>query len=184
MVEVNCETDFVARERGLSRIRARRGASRARAARAEPSEALGAARLPAVTSIEERRRALVAKIGENISVRRFVVLSSPGTLGAYVHGTRIGALVALEGGDEALAARPGDARRREQPALRRRGRRCRRRCVAKEREILTEQAKGERQAAGDRRQDGRRPAAQVPGGNHAARPALRQGSGHHRSRSC
>ena len=45
----------------------------------------------------------MAKIGENISVRRCVVLESSGLLGAYVHGTRIGVLVALDGGSAELA---------------------------------------------------------------------------------
>ena len=41
-------------------------------------------------SLDERRRALIAKIGENISVRRFVRITSPGPLGTYIHGSRIG----------------------------------------------------------------------------------------------
>ena len=53
--------------------------------------------------MDERRRALVAKIGENISVRRLATLESEGHLGAYRHGTRIGALVSVVGGDAALA---------------------------------------------------------------------------------
>jgi len=54
-------------------------------------------------SLEERRRALIAKLGENIAVRRFVRMTSPGPLGTYTHGSRIGSLVALQGGDDALA---------------------------------------------------------------------------------
>jgi elongation factor Ts len=54
-------------------------------------------------SVEEARQALVAKIGENIQVRRMVNTSTNGVLGAYVHGGKIGVLVDLEGGDEALA---------------------------------------------------------------------------------
>jgi elongation factor Ts len=85
---------------------------------------------------------LIAKIGENISVRRFEVLESPGVIGSYVHGTRIGVLVAIEGGDEHLArdlamhvaaSRPQYIDEREIPAD----------FLAKEREILDEQAKGE-----------------------------------------
>jgi elongation factor Ts len=84
----------------------------------------------------------VAKIGENISVRRFAVLSSPGPLGAYVHGTRIGALVALEGGTASLAydlamhvaaSNPKYLSAAQVPAE----------VVAKERDILTSQAQGE-----------------------------------------
>ncbi len=54
-------------------------------------------------SVEEARQALVSKIGENIQVRRFVRESTDGTLGAYVHGGKIGVLVDITGGDEELA---------------------------------------------------------------------------------
>ena len=55
-------------------------------------------------SIEEERRELVARVGENINVRRFVAIDSRGgRLGTYVHGTRIGVVVELEGGDDAVA---------------------------------------------------------------------------------
>jgi elongation factor Ts len=84
----------------------------------------------------------VAKIGENISVRRFAVLASPDHLGAYVHGTRIGALVAVRGGAASLAydlamhvaaSNPRYLTQAQVPAE----------VLAKEREILTEQAQGE-----------------------------------------
>jgi elongation factor Ts len=55
------------------------------------------------TVLEERRRALIAKIGENITVRRLERITSSGVLGCYLHGMRIGAVVALEGGDLSLA---------------------------------------------------------------------------------
>jgi elongation factor Ts len=102
MVEVNCETDFVAREQDF-RAFAADIARAALAARATTLEALLAVRLPSGETVDERRRALVAKIGENISVRRVVVVESPAVLGAYLHGTRIGSLVALEAGGEELA---------------------------------------------------------------------------------
>src|SRR5258708_3107333 len=102
MVEINCETDFVAREQSF-RAFAQAVAECALTSQPASLAALGQARLPSGESIEERRRALVAKIGENISVRRFAVLSSPGYLGAYVHGTRIGALVAVRGSAARLA---------------------------------------------------------------------------------
>ena len=98
--------------------------------------------LPSGESVEERRRALVAKIGENISVRRFALLSSSDHLGAYVHGTRIGALVALEGGTGELAhdvamhvaaSNPRYLSQAQVPAE----------VMAKEREILAEQAAAE-----------------------------------------
>jgi elongation factor Ts len=54
-------------------------------------------------SAELARQALISKIGENVQVRRFVRASSEGALGAYVHNGKIGVLVSLAGGDEALA---------------------------------------------------------------------------------
>jgi elongation factor Ts len=141
LVEINCETDFVAREQDF-RAFAQAVADCALALRPADLAALGQAHLASGESVEERRRNLVAKIGENISVRRFSVLSSPGHLGAYVHGTRIGALIALEGGTASLAhdlamhvaaSNPRYLSAAEVPAE----------VVAKEREILTSQAQGE-----------------------------------------
>ena len=141
MVEVNCETDFVAREQDF-RAFCKAVAQRAVADRPQTLDALLQARLDGAESIEERRRSLVAKIGENIGVRRFAVLAAPQHLGAYTHGTRIGALVALKGGDAQLAhdlamhiaaSNPRYLSHREVPQD----------VLAKEREILTEQAQGE-----------------------------------------
>lgn len=141
LVEVNCETDFVAREQEF-RAFARTVAECALATRPADLTALGQAHLASGESVEERRRALVARIGENISVRRFVVMSSPEFLGAYVHGTRIGSLVATRGGTAALAydlamhvaaSNPKYRTAAQVPAE----------VVAKERDILTEQARGE-----------------------------------------
>jgi len=141
MVEINCETDFVARGedfRGFAQAVAE-GALRARAA---DVAALLETKLSSGDRVEERRRTLVAKIGENISVRRVAVLAAPEYLGVYVHGTRIGALVALQGGSAELArdlamhvaaSNPRYLAQAQVPA----------KVVAKEREILTEQAQGE-----------------------------------------
>jgi elongation factor Ts len=102
LVEVNCETDFVARSDEFQAFA--KDVARAALAQAPASlEALLALPHGAEASLDGRRRALIAKIGENISVRRFVRVTSPGPLGTYAHGSRIGALVALQGGDEALA---------------------------------------------------------------------------------
>src|SRR5512134_2117340 len=101
VVEVNSETDFVAREKDFQAF----AAAVARAAldaRPADMDALLAARLPSGQTIEETRRALVARIGENIGVRRVELVRSPARLAVYLHGTRIGALVAMEGGDDAL----------------------------------------------------------------------------------
>jgi elongation factor Ts len=101
LVEVNCETDFVARSDEFQEF-ARAVASVALAQNPASLEALMAQQHGSAT-LEERRRVLIAKIGENISVRRFARVSAPGVLGTYLHGGRIGALVALRGGDEDLA---------------------------------------------------------------------------------
>jgi elongation factor Ts len=141
MVEINCETDFVAREHDFRNF-AGDLARLALAGVLVDAEALLAAELVAGETVDARRRALVAKIGENISVRRSVVLQTNGVLGAYVHGTRIGALVALEGGSAALAhdlamhvaaSNPRYLSVAEVPAE----------VMEKEREILTEQASKE-----------------------------------------
>ena len=96
------ETDFVAREADF-RSFAAAVARAALAARPADLTALAAIRLPSGQTIEETRRALVARFGENIGVRRFELIQSDGPLGSYLHGTRIGALVALSGGDDVLA---------------------------------------------------------------------------------
>ncbi len=101
IVEVNCETDFVAREADFQRF----AANVVKAVLAnKPSgvEALLAVRIDG-GSIDDVRRGLVAKIGENIGVRRFALVNGASAVGAYLHGTRIGALVAMKSGDEALA---------------------------------------------------------------------------------
>jgi elongation factor Ts len=141
LVEVNCETDFVARSDEFLAF-ARTLAQAALGLSADTVEALLASTNGA-GSFEEQRRALIAKIGENISVRRFAQLAAPGALGAYIHGGRIGSLVALKGGDEALArdlamhvaaVNPAFIDASEVPAA----------VLDKEREILTDQTKGEK----------------------------------------
>jgi len=102
MVEVNCETDFVARGDDFTGFAAAVAAA-ALAGNPADVEALLALTSTAAQGIDEQRRVLIAKIGENISVRRFVRVESAGSLGSYLHGTRIGTLVAIEGGDAALA---------------------------------------------------------------------------------
>jgi elongation factor Ts len=100
MVEVNCETDFVAKNddflaltRNLAEL----------AAKNNPAD------VPALTALkigdstaEEVRAQLVGKIGENMSVRRFVRVAAQGKLVSYVHSGKIGVLVDLVGGDDAL----------------------------------------------------------------------------------
>jgi len=102
IVEVNCETDFVARGEEFQRFAANL-AKTALERKPQDLAALMALKSASGAVIEETRRALVAKIGENIGVRRFATLTATAALGSYLHGTRIGALVALQKGDEALA---------------------------------------------------------------------------------
>jgi len=101
VVEINSETDFVAREKDFQAFAAA-VAKAALESRPADMDALLAAKLPTGETVEETRRALVARIGENIGVRRFELVQSPASLATYLHGTRIGALVAMEGGDASL----------------------------------------------------------------------------------
>ena len=101
MVEINCETDFVAKDENFTAF-ADAVAASALSANPADIDALMNARING-DSIEEARQALVSKIGENIQVRRFTRVTTDGVLGAYVHGGKIGVLVNLSGGDEALA---------------------------------------------------------------------------------
>lgn len=105
MVEVNCETDFVAKGEDFQSY-ARAVATAILAHRPADLDALMAIPIEAQTSetVETRRQDLAARIGENINVRRFSVVDNPqGLVGHYLHGTRIGVLVDVAGGDAGLA---------------------------------------------------------------------------------
>ncbi len=105
MVEVNCETDFVAKE-GEFKSFVAEVAKRALEEKANDTETLGALTLAKSggSSIDERRRELVARIGENITLRRVRAADASGDrFGAYVHGGRIGVLVDMKGGDDSVA---------------------------------------------------------------------------------
>ena len=106
MVEVNCETDFVAKGEDFQDF-CRRLVQRVLEARPADLEALLDLPLEegGEVTVETARKELIAKIGENINVRRFACFeAAPGNrIGAYLHGTRIGVLVELRGGDGALA---------------------------------------------------------------------------------
>ncbi|MBL8540745.1 MAG: translation elongation factor Ts [Burkholderiales bacterium] len=137
LLEVNCETDFVSRNEDFadfSRKLARLVGER------NPADvaALSSLELDGV-SVEAARQALVQKIGENISVRRFARFATNDTLAFYLHGTRIGVLVDYTGGDEQLgkdiamhiaASKPLSVAKDEIPVD----------VLAKEREIYTAQA--------------------------------------------
>lgn len=143
MIEVNCETDFVAKGDEFVAFAA---AVAARVTRSQPADVDALYQLPvqddAPTSIAQAREGLVMKLGENINVRRFEQLTTDqGHIGSYVHsGNKIGVLVVLEGGDENLAkdvamhvaaSRPEYVSKDQVPAA----------AVAKEKEIFAEQAR-------------------------------------------
>ena len=101
LVEVNSETDFVAREKDFQSF-AQDVARLALAAQPADLDALLAAKLASGKSVEETRRELIARIGENIGVRRVELVRGSAPLATYLHGSRIGTVVAVEGGDDAL----------------------------------------------------------------------------------
>jgi elongation factor Ts len=143
LVEINCETDFVASGDDF-RAFAGAVAQAALALGRDDLEALLAAKLPGGATVEDTRRELIARIGENIGVRRMAFVESPGQVVRYLHPPRdrIGVLVACEGADGALgrdlamhvaASRPLALRAADVPAD----------VVAKEREIFAAQAAAE-----------------------------------------
>ncbi|MGY6517945.1 MAG: translation elongation factor Ts [Lysobacteraceae bacterium] len=101
LVEVNSETDFVAKDSNFIAF-SDAVAAAALAVDAVDVESLKQAKFGEGT-VEEARQALVAKVGENVQIRRLVLLTSPNTVAGYVHGGRIGVLVELKDGNEELA---------------------------------------------------------------------------------
>ncbi|AOD14430.1 translation elongation factor Ts [Xanthomonas fragariae] len=102
LVEVNSETDFVAKDENFLAFTVT-VASAALNSDATDAEALKSIKLDSGETIEERRAAVIAKVGENLQVRRLVRIDSADNVAAYVHGGRIGVLVELKGGDIELA---------------------------------------------------------------------------------
>ena len=102
LVEVNCETDFVTKNPDFVKF-SDTVADVALKSGAADVAALNAAAYPGAASVEEGAKALVATIGEKIEVRRLARVESDGILGSYIHGGRIGVLVAIKGGSEELA---------------------------------------------------------------------------------
>ncbi|HEY9051582.1 MAG TPA: translation elongation factor Ts [Gammaproteobacteria bacterium] len=140
VVEVNCETDFVS---GGDDFKGFVSAIAKRILTDDPADLAALMAMPIENggpSIEEKRQAMVAKIGENIQVRRFVRVSTDAAFGSYLHGTRIGVLVEMANGNEDLikdvamhiaASRPVCVDESGVPAD----------LVAKEKEIMVAQAK-------------------------------------------
>lgn len=102
LVEINSETDFVANDDNFKNF-ASTVAQVALSSGAHDIDALKAARLATGETVEEARAAIVAKVGENVQVRRLIRIDSANTVAAYVHGGRIGVLVETKGGDADFA---------------------------------------------------------------------------------
>ena len=139
LVEVNCETDFVAKDVNFSGF-VKTVAEAAATSNPADVDALATSAGGDGRTIEAVRQGLVMKLGENINVRRFVRVSATGTLAYYLHGNKIGVLVDYDGGDEQLgrdlamhiaASKPLCIDRDQVPAE----------AIAKEREIFSAQAK-------------------------------------------
>jgi len=139
MAEVNSETDFVAKGDDFQAFANAVAAAIAKHSPADVS-AVAEIKLDSGESVAKVREGLVAKLGENIGVRRFVRLAAKtGQVASYVHGRKIGVLVEISGGDEALgrdiamhiaASRPECVSREQVPAE----------LIAKEKEIFSAQA--------------------------------------------
>ena len=102
LVEVNCETDFVAKNPEFLALAA---AVAELVASRTPVSVLALSDLPRRgTTVEEARKALVGKIGENLAIRRFTRMTAQGRLAVYIHGgAKIGVMADVVGGDDALA---------------------------------------------------------------------------------
>ncbi len=138
MIEVNCETDFVSKNddfiafsKALAQVICENNVA--------DIAALSAAKMPNGETVEDARQALVMKLGENISGRRFQRFQTEGRLASYLHGAKIGVMVDLTGADDALgrdiamhiaASKPICISKEQVPAD----------LLAKEREIYTAQA--------------------------------------------
>jgi elongation factor Ts len=101
MIEVNSETDFCAKNEDFLKFVGDLAGIVA-ASNAADIETVGTLPMRGAT-VEETRAQLVGKIGENITPRRFVKLNAKGKLASYVHGSKIGVILDLVGGDDALA---------------------------------------------------------------------------------
>ena len=101
LVEINSETDFVAKDENFVGF-TDAVAAVALSSGAADAEALKAVKLADGNTVEEARAALIAKVGENVQVRRLARIAQGQNVGSYVHGGRIGVLVELKGGSPAL----------------------------------------------------------------------------------
>jgi len=102
LVEVNCETDFVAKNPEFLALAA---AAAELVASRNPASVQALSELPLRgTTVDETRKALVGKIGENLAIRRFTRMTAQGRLAVYIHGgAKIGVMADVIGGEDALA---------------------------------------------------------------------------------
>ncbi len=101
IAEVNCETDFVAKGDEFKEF-ADEIASIALANSTTDIDAILGTAMASGKTVDERRRELVAKIGENMGVRRIELVETNGQIDKYQHGEKIGVVVAMDGGDDTL----------------------------------------------------------------------------------
>jgi elongation factor Ts len=139
LVEVNSETDFAAKNQDFLTFSENVANTVLQTNCSDVATLATTALAGGTQTVEEARQHLIGKIGENIQVRRIAIVPVTGPIGAYMHGSRIGVLVHLNGGDEALAkdlamhvaaSRPLTIRADEVDAT----------LVAKEKEIFAAQA--------------------------------------------
>ena len=102
LVEINSETDFVAKDENFVAFTVA-VAEAALASGAADIETLKAAKLASGQTVEEARASLIAKVGENVQVRRLIHADAGNQVAAYIHGGRIGVLVETKGGDSEFA---------------------------------------------------------------------------------
>lgn len=103
MLEINSETDFVARDDNFTKFANTAVETALNTAAPDVMALADKQMIGSDYTVEQARQELVAKIGENIKLRRLQVVQCDGVIGAYLHGARIGVLVALKNGDESLA---------------------------------------------------------------------------------
>lgn len=101
VLEVNCETDFLAKDEGFIAF-AKLAAQAVAEANPADVEALAQVVVAGGKTLEETRKDAIAKLGENVTLRRFARFATEGQVAVYLHGSKIGVLLDLVGGDEQL----------------------------------------------------------------------------------
>lgn len=103
ILEVNSETDFAARDSHFVEFATKAAQTALNTSAADVAKLSETSMVDGTGTVETSRQELVAKIGENIQLRRLVHVHADGVVGCYSHGSRIGVVVALKCGDETLA---------------------------------------------------------------------------------